>query len=353
MSDIIGADLGNELLNCALLDENQIKALQQHSRTFPILGTNRLFLEYQLKSDLVLQGYGHGYSYEEFEEVSSDTSHLCEERLLPLRNALARDPFLAERGYYMEDRLAGDPEWIEYDWDNGAFADDPAVFFMVPKRLRAFADAERLGKLCTHLVSLPGRPLGDPSGSKEPDLFAFLAKLRRSTPARMQRELAIYRLGLSDARAPGWMKLVISGVDADAIRNACGQHFGQVLDIFDPIVALYRRYGDKDQAPIIAGSIDTLHGDLHGADVECPYFHGIAAPDVRREAVAVFADQLSQRDILKPAVAEIIKANAYREFETADQEALLTLNHMKFGIAGATRGRIKLYFELMVRSRKQ
>ncbi len=350
MAEILGAALGSDLLRSGLLSAGQMDALRAHAASFPAYPLNRLFLEYRLDEGLRLEGYGHGYTLAQFGELVEEGSPLGADRADPLRASLQRDPFLAERGYYVDDRLHGDPEWIEYDWDQDHFASDPAVFFMVPKRLRSFVSHQRLETLRGHLLALPGAPLGEKE--VEPDVFAFLASLRERTPASRKDELAIYRLGLSDARAPGWMKLVLNGIDVDAIRGACEQRFGNVLDVFPSVVSLYERFGEEAQVPIIAGSVDSLHGVVHGVDVECPYFHGIGDPVVRRQAVAAFADQLVKDEVLPSAVAALMKEGAYAEFQSEDQEALLTLNHMKFGIAGATRGRVKLYFELMTRRRE-
>lgn len=352
MPQIIGPALGGELLASELLEEAQVNALLKHATSFPTYPLNRLFLEYEVDEGLSLKGYGHGYTLEQFSDLVSEESELCPERADPLRSALERDPFSDERGYYMNDRLPDDPEWIEYDWSAERFESMPAVFYMIPKRLRSFASPERLDSLCSRLVDLPGDPLGENRELKEDDvdLVSLLAALRTHTPASHAEALSIYRLGLSDARAPGWMKLVLSGIDADAIRGACAEYL-DVLNIFPRIVSIYEQFGDAKQTPIIAASIDSLHGVVHGVDVECPYFHGIEDPNLRRTAVGIFSDGLVADGLLSEALANIVKRNAYLELETDDQEALLTLNHMKFGIAGATQGRLKLYFELMTRRR--
>lgn len=353
MPQILGPALGEELFKNELLNAAQVHALLAHAASFPTYPKNRLFLEYEIDGGLSLKGYGHGYAIEQFDELVGEDSRLSAARAGALRASLARDPFRDERGYYMHDRLAGDPEWIEYDWNSESFESMPAVFYTVPKRLRSFASSERLDSLCSRLIGLPGDPLGETHAAREDhvDLMGLLASLREHTPASHAEELGIYRLGLSDARAPGWMKLVLTGIESEAIRRTCEDHF-DVLNIFPRIVSIYEQFGEVAQTPIIAGSIDSLHGVVHGVDVECPYFSGIGDPDLRRAAVGVFVDQLASDELLSKSVAAIIKRSAYLELETEDQQALLTLNHLKFGIAGATRGRVKLYFEMITRSRE-
>ncbi len=339
LMDILSSAMGSELLKSGLFTSSQLDQLLSHAKAFPAYPLNRLFLEYQVKDGLHLEGYGHGYSLQQFGElVAADKPRLPLDHAKALQDALRCDPFLEERGYYLERRNEVDPEWIEYDWANSRFLDTPAVFFTVPTRLQSFSTPERLAKLSF---------LNQDTRSQ--DLLAFLGALRDRTPSSLVAELAIYRIGLSEARAPGWMKLVVSGIDIEAMRGALSIHKGIYLDVFAPVAALYGRFGAVEQAPIIAASIDSLHGSVHGVDVECPYFNGLKDADTRREAVRVFVATLVDVGLLPRKIADVIAASAYREFRSADQAALLTLNHFKFGIAGSTRGRLKLYFELMTR----
>ena len=347
MPAILERTLGDEILTSGLLSAAQVDALVAHSAAFPPLPRNRMFLEFQVRDGLHLEGYGHGYSASEFDALIGDASALPPSCAAPIREILDRDPFRSERGLYLGDRLAMDPEWIEYDWAGTAFSPQPAMFFTIPARLRSFRDPERLDRLGGYLAPHLG---DDPSAT---DALAVLATLRQHTPEASAAGLGIYRMGLSDARNPGWMKLVLSGIDVSAIQATASAHLGDALDVFEPVVALYRQFGGADQAPIVAASMDLHHGKLHAVDVECPYFNGIGNTNLRRQVARQFVDALVASGTLDGATGERIAANAYRAFTTNDHEALLMLNHFKFGIAGATRGRVKVYFEVMIRPRER
>lgn len=347
MSAVLERPLGAELLASGLLTAAQIDALVAHSAAFPALPSNRMFLELRVRDGLALEGYGHGYTSSEFDALIADTSELPPTYAAAIQDILQRDPFRAERGLYLGDRISKDPEWIEYDWGGAAFSTQPAMFFTIPARLRSFRDAARLDRLGGYLAPHLGE---DPARA---DALAVLATLREHTPESMAPHLGIYRMGLSDGRNPGWMKLVLNGIDVDAIRATADAHLGDVLDIFPPVVGLYRQFGGPNQVPIVAGSMDFHHGRVHAIDVECPYFNGMPNANLRRQAARRFVDLLVERGALDAATAECIAANTYRHFASDDQEALVVLNHFKFGIAGATRGRVKLYFEVMTRPRER
>lgn len=346
MSIILEHALGAELLAIGLLTMDQIDALIAHSRAFPVLPRNRMFLEFQVQDGMALRGYGHGYTAAEFDALIADGGGLSPAHKAFICEILDRDPFRTERGFYLGDRIAKDPEWIEYDWCGREFSSQPAMFFTIPARLRSFKDAGRLDRLGGYLIPHLGH---DPATA---DVLPFLATLREHTPEPAADGLGVYRMGLSDARNPGWMKIVLGGVNVPAIRATAVSVQQDALDVFEPVVALYRQFAGADQAPIMAASADFHHGKLHALDVECPYFNGISNINRRRQVVRHFAETLVGRGTLDKATAEFISANAYRSFTTGDQEALLMLNHFKFGVAGATRGRVKLYFEVMTRSRE-
>lgn len=347
MSRILERPLGDELRAGGLLTDIQVDALVAHSAAFPCLDRNRMFLEYEVGEDLELQGYGHGYTAARFQELMQDPGSLPDDQADAIREILKRDPFASERGYYLGDRISRDPEWIEYDWSGEAFSTQPAMFFTIPSRMRGFGDAQRLdrlgGFLAPHLGDDPARA----------DVLGVLGGLRAHTPETLAGSLGIYRVGLSDARNPGWMKLVLNGIDADAIRKVAASTLGEVLDVFQPVLDLYRAFGGPDVVPIIAGSMDFHHGRAHGMDVECPYFNGIRNANLRRQASRRFVDALVERGVLTPAIADVIAENTYRLHHSEDQEALVLLNHFKFGIAGATKGRVKLYFEVVTRQRER
>lgn len=344
MSAIIESALGDALASRRLLSEGEVLELLTHTEAFPALPENRLFLEFEVDDGLALKGYGHGYGYEQFCRLVEAGSGLREDAAGALRTALERDPFLDERGYYLADRVAGDPEWIEYDWDGRTFGDQPAVFFMIPARLRSLSTDQSLAKLAGRLTPLFGGEVG------EANVPQVLATLREHTSPSDRSELAIYRMGLSDARKPGWMKLVLNGVGVEAIERTAGVHLDGCLDVFPSIVDLYQHFGGADRDPIIAASMDCHHGVLHAMDVECPYFNGMPN-HLRGPAVSRFLDSLVAEGRMDTSAAEIVKDAAYARLEAGGQGAWLMLNHLKFGIAGATKGRIKLYFELVTERR--
>lgn len=356
--------MGEQIAATGLLSSAQADALVAHAEVFPAYPRNRLFLEYQLRkplaerpsglADLQLEGYGHGYSLEQYAEfLGVSPSPLPAVYADALRAALERDPFLQERGMYVEWRTAGDPDWVEYDWAGTQFVNHPAVFFNVPSRYQVISTEERLKKLETALSEVvPTVATEDVRvvGAKAVRLFDFLESLRsRTDPNGLP--LSIYRLGLSDARAPGWMKLILSDVQVEALRGTFTAHALSFADVFDMVKRIYRQFGAADQVPIMAASIDAFHGDIGSVDVECPYFNGIDALDVRHEAVRAFAAMLEEEGFILPDLGVLLGTLAYREFQVGTEDAVLWLNHFKFGLAGRTKGRLKLYFELFTRTR--
>lgn len=367
MPRILSPDMGAQLAATGLLSKPQAEALVAHAEVFPDYPRNRLFLEFQLRkphaerpsalADLQLEGYGHGYSLEQYAEfLGASPSPLPEVYASALRAALARDPFLHERGLYVEWRTAGDPDWVEYDWSGAQFLNQPAVFFNVPSRYQALSSAERVRNLeralSDAIAALASQSSASEANPAEVRLFDFLETLRAgSDPNGLP--LTIYRLGLSDARAPGWVKLILSDVQEQALRTAFSSHALPFADVFGIVKRIYRQFGAPDQVPIMAASIDAFHGVIGSVDVECPYFNGIDSIDVRRDAVRAFVAMLEEEGYVLPELGALLGSLAYREFQNGREDAVLWLNHFKFGLAGRTMGRLKLYFELFTRTRSE
>ena len=260
---------------------------------------------------------------------------------------------MSERGQYVEWRLGGDVDWLEYDYAGESFAADPALFFVPPARFQTLADAKHLNGFETALAKAIGfetrtqrRERGE---HDKPALFDLLDALRERSVPGNGPPLSAYRLGVSDNRAPGWVKLIVNGVQVDALRAALTAISLPFEDVFTPVEKLYKDFGGPEQEPIIGLSIDSLYGDIAGVDVECPYFNGLDIPQPRTDALQRFTSGLCERQVLTAELAERINAACYREFMDETHEARLFMNHFKFGIAGRTRGRLKAYFEVNTR----
>lgn len=338
--DRILAPFSPELLSTGLLDESELDRLRRHCRGFPATPRHRLFLEYRLAPAFVFEGYGHGYDRWELPQLLESGTDFASAGRLAL--ALADDPFAEDRDRYLDLTPDSDPQWIEYD-DTGALSDDPGVYFDFPARFRS-PTAGRLEELELALGQL--MPRGE---SALPPVWDVLGALVAGSAAA-GRDAGLYRLGLCTARQPGWVRIIVSGLACDSLdvlrRDLVP---GLAPDAGVWVADHLAARGDDD--PQIAASITVVHGGVRAIDLEFPYFHREHRTGRRREDAAAFCEALCARGVVAPATAQAMAAGAATKLEAGAPglRAQLMLNHCKFGVYGATLGRVKAYFELLIR----
>lgn len=338
--------LSDGMASTGLLTDGELARLLRHASGFPALPHHRLFLEYRLDPGLRLEGYGHGFEAGTLSALLASCPRFAAAR--PVADAVAGDPFAADRLRYLDLDADTDPDWIEYDYAGGGFSDAPGVFFSFPARFRS--PPERLDALQTALGALvPRPPAPDAAGAP---FWEFLRAFAQGETAG-GRQAGLYRLGLCGARQPGWVRVVVNGLARDSL-DAVGS---ETLAGFcpDPVgwMGEHLRDDGGEGRPRIAASVTVVDGAVQAVDLECPYFNALADPDERRVRAADFCRLLRARGLVSPAAAETL-ARASAVALNADGgkvEGLLLLDHFKFGAGGATLGRVKVYFELLLRTR--
>lgn len=334
--------LGGQLLQTGLLSEAELGRLIEHSTGFPAGGDHRMFLEYRLDTGLSFEGYGHGYPLEVLPGLVK--SGLEPEIAGRLWAALAEDPFAEDRHRYLDLTPDPDPEWIEYDYTEAGFAEQPGVFFRFPARFQRLDTDDRVSRLEAALADvLPAAPSGG----------AALGDLLRALVAGAAPDgdgIGLYRLGRCEARQPGWLRIIANGLRRDGL-GALAQ---DPLAPADPdpvgwVVDAMAAHGDQD--PPIAASVTVVDGVVTAIDLECGYLNRRSDPALRRGAAIAICDGLAARGLVSPAIAALIAGAAVSELRVADGRVggRLLLNHVKLGVVGSTTGRAKAYFELLLR----
>jgi len=334
--------VSNDLVSAGLLTPGQTAELLRHAAGFPVLPAHRVFLEYRLGSNLTLEGYGHGFDTRTLHSLLRSAVDFAAAE--PLAAALALDPFAEDRARYLDLEADTDPNWIEYDHADEAFSDDPGVFFSFPARFRVGSSGAWVQDLEAKLDPLLLRPEGDGSS-----FWDLLDTIVRSAPEG--RPIGLYRLGLCTGRKPDWVRVVLNDVSRHTF-DALGSCRALPIDqdpvgwIVDELVGL----GDAD--PQLAASVTMANGAVEAIDIEAPYFHRIADDRERRTRTTAFCRLLAERDLVSAASADILARSAVVHLHAPDRgvHGALLLNHLKFGVAGSTHGRIKAYFELLLRT---
>ncbi|KIG14013.1 hypothetical protein DB30_07350 [Enhygromyxa salina] len=341
------------LREAGLIDEAQRANLVTHAKGFPPASRHKLFFEFELVDGaLELAGYGHGFRPQALAQLLADGSSFATSKLgRDVLATLCTDPFdpTGQRSRRSQD---GEIEWFEYDVDGATIAERPGLFFALPPHLRRLYNSgqlrELLDELAARVPSLHNRgELDDPRSFE-----GFLDQLGAREFA-VDNPLRTYRIGLSENRAPGWLRLVIGGLrveslDELAARALEGPYLGEVPR---RTAALFT----GDERSKLSGSVDVVHGRLRAIDLEGPYLFHIRDTARRIELGRRFCARLRDDGVLAPDIAEVISELLVREIpvgrtagDAPRDPARLLLNHFKFGVAGRHRGRVKLYFELLV-----
>lgn len=347
----LAAALG-PLRDAGLIDATQSSNLVTHAAGFPSASQHKLFFEFELvDGTFELAGYGHGFRPQALAKLLADGSSFASSKLG--RNVLATlctDPFdpSGQRSRRSQD---GEVEWFEYDVDGTDIAELPGLFFALPPQLRRLYNSNQLRELVEELAArVPSlRKRGE---FNDPRSFeGFLHQLGEREFA-VDNPLRTYRIGLSENRSPGWLRLVIGGLrveslDELAARALEGPYLGEVP----------RRTAELftgDERSKLSGSVDVVHGRLMAIDLEGPYLFHIRDTSRRIELGRRYCARLRDDGVLAPNVVEVISELLVREIPLdeaageAPHRARLLLNHFKFGVAGRHRGRVKLYFELLI-----
>lgn len=334
--------LSEALLSTAMVTPEQTEDLLRHAAGFPALPAHRLFLEFRVGQTLVLEGYGHGYAAGTLGSLlRSGVDFTAADRL---GEALAMDPFAEDRRRFVDIGADTDPDWIEYDHARGRFSDAPGVFYSFPARFRVASSRQRARALEARLNALLCRPAG--GGITFWDL---LDALMRAAPDGVP--IGLYRLGLCTGRRRDWVRVVLNNLSRDTLEPL--GELGPVQIGWDPvgwIVDELAALGVAD--PQIAASVTMVRGVVEAIDFECPFFNRIADDRQRRVTATAFCRVLASRGVVAPSVAETLARSAVVEIEPphAEVRGQLLLNHLKFGVAGSTCGRVKAYFELLLRA---
>src|SRR5438445_243961 len=112
--DQIVEPLSSDLRATGLFQDGELGKLVGHLGGFPALPHHRLFLEWRLGSELVLEGYGHGYERAALTALLDSGVDFA--AAAPLVAAKAMDPFAEDRWRYLDLDADPDPDWIEYDY---------------------------------------------------------------------------------------------------------------------------------------------------------------------------------------------------------------------------------------------
>jgi len=331
------------LVATSMVTPPECAELLRHAAGFPALPAHRLFLEYRVGTSMGLEGYGHGYDGATLASLlRTGGSFTAGPRL---RDVMTADPFASDRRRYLDIEADRDPAWIEYDHANGGFSDAPGAFFAFPARFRLIADEAQARALRSRLDPL----LRPPETGDDATFWDLLDVLVRSAPA--SRPVGLYRLGLCAGRRPGWIRVVLNNLSRQSLDPlAALPGLGANPDPIGWVVDHLAEAGEAD--PQIAASVTVVGGTVDAVDLECPYFHRIADDAERVARVAAFCRHLADRGLVTPSIAELLSGAAVVHLRSDDGavEGLLLLNHLKFGVAGSTRGRVKAYFELLVRT---
>jgi hypothetical protein len=332
------------LLSLRLLTERQMKSLLDHCAQFPSSRHHRLFLEFRVRPELELEGYGHGFDPHVLPNLVRDEARFAAADSLVA--ALAADPFRVDRQRFFDIGADHDPDWVGYDCSQAAITHSPGVFFSFPARFRRLSSADRLSELKEKLaarIPLDGSQSAIASGVSFWRVLEALLEADRGG-------FLLYRLGLSPARPPGWVRVIIDGIQRSTLAELQETLFSEALlpsitNAVDPALDTATASGRG-----VAVSITIVDGFVTALDLECPYFHKCPDTTTRRTAVGEFCDVLRSRGILATPVAEVLASAAAIDLQSANgaTRGRVLFDHFKFGVAGGTAGRIKAYFELLL-----
>jgi len=338
-------------VSAGLLDEGQVSRLAGHAAGFPAMSVHKLFFEFELQRDtgaLALAGYGHGFRPPALAALLDEQAPFVSSELgRQIIAALRTDPFdpSGQRSRRSQD---GEPEWIEYDVDDGTIAALPGLFFALPAKLRRLHTMAQIEELLEELAArTPALRETDETASAQ-TLAGFLRELGRAEFDH-GNPLRAYRVGLSENRAPGWLRLLVGGLRSESLdslaeRAVEGPYLAQVSR---RNAALF----SGDERSKLTASIDLVHGQLRAIDLEGPYLFHLRDWTRRAELGAEFCARLAADGIIAPTLADrlapLIVVEPPRS-PVSGRRALLLVNHFKFGVAGRHHGRVKLYFELLI-----
>ena len=327
-------------------------ALIEHAASFPSADLHKLFFEWEwAEGSLRPAGYGHGFRPRALARLlAQDSAFAQTPRGEQILLALRQDPFdpSGERSRSSQD---GEPEWIEYDLDARGVAELPGVFFALPSELRRIQTPEDARALLDALeLRLPEFStredrLGQ-DDSNDRSLRKVVAELAQAELA-LANPLRVYRLGRSENRAPGWLRLLIGGLRPTSLDDLAPRLLGD----YDSTIAGRIAAATPELArPRITAAIDVLEGRLAAIDLEGPYFFGLRDAATRAARTSQFCASLAHAGLLGDAAARAIAAIGLVEVELPDfdRRAVLVVDHFKFGVAGRHLGRIKLYAELVI-----
>ncbi len=341
--DRIAEQVSVGLVSAGLLTSRQRAELLRHAAGFPALPAHRLFLEYRVGTHLSLEGYGHGFDAQTIRQLGAWDQGFT--AIGPLRTALDGDPFARDRRRYLDTTADDDPNWIEYDVDGGRLSDVPGVFFGFPARFRSMSDPERARALEARLDPLLRRP-----GSGGASFWDLLDALIESKSAGAT-PVGLYRFGLCARRRPDWARVVLNGISGEEFDSA-GRRLAMAVEQ-EPLRWVVRHLaGLGNTDPHIAASVGVIGGTVDAIDVECPFFNRVSDDEERRAQVAEFCGLLVDRGLVAGSVADTLARAAALRIDPSDgpTRALLLLDHFKFGMAGSTSGRVKVYFEVLLRT---
>jgi len=335
--------VSGDLLATGLFDADRLERLGSHIAGFPELPRHRLFFEYRLHPHLELEGYGHGFGKVELPSVLQLGESLP--TLERIAGALAEDPFAHDRPLYLDIGGDSDPEFVEYDFVDGSFSDAPGVFFSFPTPFRWLWSIGLPG-----LEAKLGALVPRANASEKGPFWEFLEALM-ALEAGGATSSGFFRLGLCSGRPGGWVRILLIGPTPQALMAVTAE---MGLDFDECTVnwlVAYLQSGGWSHASELVVSITILDGVIVSLDIEAPHFHKMTDPTQRAAAVGAFCHALQHRGLISATVAGILSRASVRRVGR-DGEGRVLLNHFKFGVSGATRGRIKTYFEMVLRPRE-
>lgn len=324
-----------ELLNHAgLLEKDLSLQAARCARHFPAVVGRDMFVEYELGENRIASGFGLGFQHGLYDHyIATDHWFLKSSVGGAIETALSADPFKSDHEVYLNILSDGDPDWVEYDIDQGRLDETPFVFFRLPSRFQLISTPDQARGVCELL----------PDAGRNEQFATLLALLVGMGPA------AMYRVGRAKQRGTGWWRAIISYLREDQVVAAL---LSLGASDFEAPLALARElYAGRADKPgaCFALSIDVQDGGITAVDVECPYLFRLGDPAVRNSAFTDLAMQLVRHGTLSPATGDWLTSNGCCREIIAPQSGArmqVRVHHLKFRFLGSPHLRTKVYLHL-------